>query len=529
MELRLLKSKLFKRVSATYQRALHNPAKVQEDLLKHILHHNRETAYGRKYGFAAIKSIEEFQEKVPVVTYDDLFPYVECMLQGMRNVLVKDKVVFFATTSGTTSKPKLIPVTNVRKQQLQQELLLWLSFMAKRGLLKGIRGKTLYFAGPFREEVSMGGTLMGSISGYMAWKSPVWAKSKLVVPPEFYNEMDFDKKTRMIALKALATRNITQIGFAAPIEAILFFDYVKKHKRSLLKELERLGKNHRVRQLAKLTDFSPGRIWPRLSLINCIKSETNMPYLEVVEEKVGLPGLVIRDPGIFASEGRLTLGITDHDRAGVLVAQENFFEFMELAGEVYKAPVTIEKVKRGRKYKVILTTQEGLYRYDIGDVVEVVDFKGKLPVVRFVQRDNFLNIVGEFSPENQLLAAMDAVAGRLGVSYEGYTFIPYTRDLERRPCYEVLLEPKGDLDDEEVRRLMRELDKELVSRIQDYRQMRQEFGRLGHLRVSLVRRGSYELLAREQLSRSGQPKPVRVAKDASFRDRFAIEKEFFAG
>ena len=522
----LFRSKLFRNALARYRKALRNPRKTQEKLLKYILSHNRKTAYGRKHGFEDIGSVEEFQKRVPIVTYEDIYPYIECMLQGMRNVLTKDKVVFFATTSGSTSRPKLIPVANTRRRQFHQELLLLMFFlMKKKAVRKGVKGKTLYFAGPYHEDISQGGTLMGSISGYMAWKTPFWAKAKMVVPPEVYNVMDFEKKTRIIALKALATKNITQIGFAAPIEVILFFDYIKRHKRSLLNELKRTGKRMRARQLEKLDEFIPANIWPNLCLANCIKSDANMPYMDVLREKAGIPDLTIRDPGIYASEGRLTLGLTDEDRTGVVVAQENFFEFMEQKGkEEYKRPVTIDKVRKGRRYKVVITTQEGLYRYDMGDVVEVVGFKGKLPVVKFVQRDHFLNIVGEFSPENQLLEAMETVKRSEDLPAREFTFLPYTRDLEHRPRYEVLLELEKDVPDKALRSFARTLDKELKRRIQDYRQMREEFGRLGHLSVAVVEGGSYKALERERLRQGGQPKPTRVAKDVSFRDRFSIVK-----
>ncbi|MBW2982782.1 GH3 auxin-responsive promoter family protein [Candidatus Woesearchaeota archaeon] len=527
----VFRSKLFRNALARYQTALRSPRKAQEKLLLYIVKRNRKTAYGRKYGFSDIKTVREYQKRVPVVSYEDLQPYVDCMLQGMRNVLVKDKVVFFATTSGSTSRPKLIPVTNTRRKQLHQELLLWMFFlMKKKAVRKGVKGKTLYFAGPYHEDISQGGILMGSISGYMAWKTPFWAKAKMVVPPEVYNEMDFDKKTRIIALKALSTKNITQVGFAAPIEVILFFDYIKRHRRSLLNELKRSGKRWRARQLEKLDEFIPATIWPNLCLANCIKSDTNLPYLDVLREKAGIPDLTIRDPGIYASEGRLTLGLTDDDRTGVVVAQENFFEFMEQKGkDEYKDPVTIDKVKEGRKYKVVVTTQEGLYRYDMGDVVEVVGFKGRLPAVRFVQRDHFLNIVGEFCPENQLLAAMDAVEEQEGLGVKEFTFFPHTRDLEDRPRYEVLLELGGEASDKSLRSFAKALDEELKRRVQDYRQMREEFGRLGHLSVAVVEPGSYRELEKERLQRAGQPKPVRVAKDVSFRDRFSIVKRVVVG
>lgn len=519
----LFSTKRFRATLTKYQAALKNPLTVQEIVLQKILSKNKHTAYGRKYGFEHISSIEDFQKNVPIITYEDIFDeYVSCMLKGMSNVLVKDKVVYFATTSGTTSRPKLMPVTKTRTKQLQQELLLWSFFMLKRPhIRKGLRGKMLYFAGPIIEEVSAGGTPMGSISGYMASKTPFWASSRLVIPPFVYNEMNFEKKTRTIALLALATSNITQLGFAAPIEAILFFDYVIEHKESLLSELESQGKKARVRQLRKLKEFTPSMIWPRLCLVNCIKSVANIPYLEVIKQRLGRD-VEIRDPGIFASEGRLTLGLTDHDAAGVLVAHENFFEFMPKKGDGFSKPVTVDKLRLGKEYKVIMTTREGLYRYDIGDVVRVVDFKGNLPVVSFVMRDNFLNIVGEFCPENQLFAAFDSVCNRLGVVCAGYTFVPYTLEVTKRPCYEVLIEPTGRFEGEEF---ARELDSELKSRVQDYRQMREEFGRLGHLRLGIVKKGGYIAFNKDRLSRAGQPKPVRVAKDSDFRKKFSLIQE----
>lgn len=516
----------FRTALARYRQAQQDPWKVQEELLRRILKRNKGTAYGKKHGFSTISSYEDYRKRVPVVTYEDLLPYIDCMLQDMRNVLVKDRIVYFATTSGTTSRPKLIPITIHRTRQLRQELLLWAFFMLQRDLRKGLVGKTLYFAGPIREDLSIGGTLMGSISGYMAWKSPFWARTRLVIPPDYYNEMNFEKKTRMIALKALSEKNITQLGFAAPIEAILFLDYLKKHRKSLIATLERTGRRTRARQLAKIAEFTPAKIWPGLSLVNCIKSETNIPYLRTLEEKIG-KSVTIRDPGIFASEGRLTLGLTDHDRAGVLVAQENFFEFLErkVEGE-YGKPLTVDKIKQGRSYKVLLTTQEGLYRYDIGDVLEVVGFKGKLPIMRFVQREHFLNIVGEFSPENQLLEAMAEACEQLNLKTCGYTFLPYMQDLSKRPCYELLVEPADGADTTALHKLAKTLDAILKRRIQDYRQMREEFGRLGHLRVAIVKPGTYEAIEKERLTRAGQPKPLRIAKDPSVRQRFAITKEY---
>lgn len=523
---RIVNSTVFKPALAEYQRTLSNPMIVQEDLLQKIIRQNKNTVYGRKYHFSAIKNVKDFQNILPIVTYEDLHPFIDRMLKGQKNVLTKQKVIFFATTSGSTNKPKLIPVTKQRINQLYKELTLWAVFILGKNFRSVVKGKTLYFAGPYREDISEGGTLMGSISGYMAYKSPRWTRPKMVVPYEYYNEMDFDKKTHMIAKKALQA-DISQLAFASPIEALLFFEYVEKNFDALIRDLLVDGKLRHAKRLAKLPDAKPKTIWPHISLINTVMAESNLPHLKVLQTMLALPKESVRDPGIYASEGRLTIGLTDYVNAGVIMAQENFFEFMpELADEVYGPPITIDKIKKGKNYKILITTTEGLYRYDMGDVLKVIDFKKNLPIVRFVKRDSFLNIVGEFSPENQLISAADKMLKQYAIDAVAYTYVPYLKDLKKRPSYEFLLETKDDLTDEKYADFIKDLDKELKSRIQDYRQMREEFGRLGHIRLSLVKKGDFTAFEKTRFERSGQPKPIRVAKKESFRDNFTVVKGF---
>ena len=83
-----------------------NPLKMQNKVLMKILKHNKHTKYGKKFKFKKIKSIEDFQKKVPVISYDNIKNEIESMKAGKENILVKDKVLFFATSSGTTGNSK---------------------------------------------------------------------------------------------------------------------------------------------------------------------------------------------------------------------------------------------------------------------------------------------------------------------------------------------------------------------------------------------------------------------------------------
>lgn len=505
-----------------FRQSLRNPGKVQEKVLLRILKRNKDTVYGKRYNFAKIKSINDFQKNVPLSDYDDLLPLIERLKNAEQNILTKDKVIYFATTSGTTKSVKLIPVTSLRAKLFRRELALWSFFMLSK-YKKILKGKTLYFAGPYLEFYTSKGIPCGSISGYLAYKTPWFLKKKLVVNPEIYNIMDFNDKTRKIALAALQS-NITQIGFASPIEAILFFDYISKNKSSLISEIRKKGNKKKAEELKNLAVFNPAEIWPNLFLINCIKSKTNQLYLDTLKEKVGNKNIIIRDPGIYSSEGRISLCFEDEGIAGIITANEYFFEFIEQKnGKSVGKPLTADKVKKGKEYLVIITTPEGLYRYDMGDIVKIAGFRGKLPLIEFVNRNNYLNIAGELAHENILIECMERAMKKSGIQLRSFTFIPLISP-SKKPRYEILAEPIEIISKSEGKRFLKIIDQSLQENISDYRQMRNEFGRMDFPRLTILTKGSYDEFDRKRVSGSGQPKPIYVSRNSEFRNNFQIEE-----
>jgi len=203
-----------------FQDALIDPLKSQKKILKKIIKRNKNTEYGKKYSFSKIKTIEDFQKQVPIIKYNDISEDIEEIKKGKQNIFTRDKVVYFASTSGTTSKIKLIPVTKQRIKNYNKEFALWAVYVLK-DYVKIANGKTLYFAGPYFEGKTKGKIPYGSISGYLPFKSPWYVKKKISNPINVYNEMNFNKKIKKMAIHALQ-ENITQIAFTAPIEAILF-------------------------------------------------------------------------------------------------------------------------------------------------------------------------------------------------------------------------------------------------------------------------------------------------------------------
>src|SRR5271170_4686414 len=94
-----------------FQSACKDPLRSQSEKLLKIVRANENSAFGKAHNFKAIKSIEDFQRAVPPNRYEDLAPYIGALLEGGRNQLTSQDPFMFATTSGTTAKPKFIPIT----------------------------------------------------------------------------------------------------------------------------------------------------------------------------------------------------------------------------------------------------------------------------------------------------------------------------------------------------------------------------------------------------------------------------------
>ncbi|UCE77379.1 MAG: GH3 auxin-responsive promoter family protein, partial [Gammaproteobacteria bacterium] len=100
-----------KQSARRFDAATRDPLRTQTELLLGMVRNNADTEYGRRYGFASIDSIADYQKQVPVITYADIERDMERVVAGEKNIFTAEDPVMFAQTSGTTGKPKFIPVT----------------------------------------------------------------------------------------------------------------------------------------------------------------------------------------------------------------------------------------------------------------------------------------------------------------------------------------------------------------------------------------------------------------------------------
>jgi hypothetical protein len=210
----------------------------------------------------------------------------------------------------------------------------------------------------------------------------------------------------------------------------------------------------------------------------------------------------VRDVGLIASEGRMTIPIDDDTSAGVLDVRHHYFEFIPQAQADREEPETVEATDlvEGQNYFIVLTTAGGLYRYHISDLVRCVGFCGEAPMIEFLNKGaHYSSLTGEKISEHQVVAAVEAAQRSLGVHVSSYLLVPIWDD----PPYYALLIEEGDLAGAAIsERLASAVERELRIQNVEYTAKR-DSRRLAPVQVVPIARGSWSQFQKNRLARSG--------------------------
>lgn len=491
-------------LSKEYNQLIHKPEIIQKKLLQKILNENKNTVYGKKYNFSQIKNLKDFQEKIPIITYSDIQKDIEEIHKGKQNILTKKPVVFMGTTSGSSGKPKLIPITANRKKSFKKELHLWSYFTIKK-IPQLWSGKTLYLIGGEPQTIQRKAIPHASASKYLLSITPNIMRKKLAISLETWNIIDYESRLRTIAKEALQQQKINHIGFPYPLECTFLFEYIQKHWTELLQELELEKKIKTVKRLKKLKNNKPITIWPKLKAINMIKTQDNEIYLKQLFKIIGKE-LQTLDPGIYSTEGRLTFNLKSDKNEGYLASNVTFFEFEEKTKEGFKEPIFINKLKVGKVYRVIITTVDGLYRYNIGDLLKVVRFEKKLPIVKFVGRDKYINIQNEKTPYDLgIFAANKALKNK---DVKTYTIIPSKNN------YDLFVEFDQKITKRQISQIEKEFDETIKKFNKEYAKARKN-KKISSPKIKLLQQGAFEKIYKKRIWELGETKAISVTTDSN--------------
>jgi len=433
-----LRAALSLRFAGRYQSLLNatgNPRNAQEALLRRILVANANTHFGARHNFRQIRDPGAYRRAVPTKTYEDLRKYVEVQDRTGEPYLTADRPVYYHRTSGTLGSAKDIPVTSAGLTRVRENQQLF-AYSVARGT-RAFEGRVLGITGQAVEGLMPSGVPYGSASGLLYKRMSKLVRRKYVLPPEVADIADYDLRYFATAAFALAERNVTGIGTANPSTLVRILDLIQSEPEALIEavhegrlpngadlpaEITLTSDRGRARELEGLLaangvlDFAV--IWPNLKgIMTWTGGSCGVPLRRLAGS---IPaGTSIIELGYIASEFQGTVNIDAAENVCVPTLLDNFFEFVEREAREAGGRdfLLLDELQEGGEYYVFVTTQDGLYRYDMNDIVRVTRMINATPCLEFVQKGKGVtSITGEKLYEKQVLDTVMAATVRLGVS-----------------------------------------------------------------------------------------------------------------
>jgi hypothetical protein len=411
------------------------PRKVQENLLQRILTANAATEFGERHGFSQVADINSYRQAVPVQTYEDLRPYIEHQELNGQPCLTAQKPVYYQRTSGTVGEPKNIPITETGLRRIRHHQQV--SAYAQSLVPEIFRGKVFGVTGQAIEGRMAGGTPFGSASGLLYQSQSRLIRSRYVLPAALSDIDDYESRYLAMAVYGLAEASVSCIATANPSTLMRLLSVINDNIDVILASVTSgalpkgvsLGNSAndglrpnapRADQLARVFQeqgtLSYSDIWPNLGgVVTWTGGSCAVPLR-------GLVGLLpdktrIVELGYVASEFRGTINIDVQRNTCLPTLLDTVFEFV--AREAWEEGsgdfLSLHELDEGREYYVFVTTAEGLYRYDMNDIIRVTGRVNETPTLEFVQKGKGVtNITGEKLHEAQVLDAVLAVLKEKG-------------------------------------------------------------------------------------------------------------------
>ncbi|KAF0907118.1 hypothetical protein E2562_015658 [Oryza meyeriana var. granulata] len=533
---------------------------VQERVLGEILGRNAGTEYLTKFGLDGATDRATFRAKVPVVSYDDLQPYIQRIANGDRSsILSTHPVSEFLTSSGTSAgERKLMPtiMDELDRRQLLYSLLMPVMNLYVPGLDKG---KGLYFLFVKSEMKTPGGlTARPVLTSY--YKSDHF-KNRPYDPYHNYTSptaaiLCADAFQSMYAqmVCGLCQRNdVLRLGAVFASGLLRAIRFLQLNWEQLADDIEAGELTPRVTdpsvreavaailrpdpELAKLirAECSKGdwagivtRVWPNTKYLDVIVTGAMAQYIPTLEFYSG--GLPMACTMYASSECYFGLNLRPmcdpSEVSYTIMPNMGYFEFLPVdetgaaSGDASQL-VDLARVEVGREYELVITTYAGLNRYRVGDVLRVTGFHNAAPQFRFVRRKNvLLSIESDKTDEAELQRAVERASALLrphGASVVEYTSHACTKGIPGHYVIYWELLTKGAaatvVDADTLARCCLEMEEALNS---VYRLIRVSDGSIGPLEIRVVRPGTFEELMDYAISRGASINQYKVPRCVSF-------------
>ncbi len=501
--------------AARFAFAVRRTQATQRALLQRILRQNEATHFGQAQDFAHIRSVEQFQDRVPLATYEDFLPHIEAIAAGDANVLVPERPSCLEPSSGSTSASKLIPYTPTLAAQFQAGTDPWVCDMMRRHP-RMMQGRAYWSISPaaHKGRVSKGGVPIGfeEDAAYLGSAAKYLLGHVLAVPSHVAQLPDIDS-VRYATLKyLLAARDLSFISVWNPTFLELLLQPLEIWADKLVDELGARG-----REVAKILEAGDQqgrsvyeRLWPHLALISCWTSAAASGPAQQLAKL--FPNTPIAPKGLLATEGIVTIPMGDRPD-GVLSVLSHFFEFFP---EDQEGPArTAWQLKEGETYSVVLTTGGGLYRYRLEDLVRVTGFYHQCPRLAFLgKKGRVSDLYGEKLNEAHVAEVLPALGAFQLLAPEGQS---------RPDHYTLFVAGEHRPADETLRQAAKQLEDGLRRNV--HYQYCRELGQLTPAQICWIQNGAPRAFAiyhdhcLQRGQKAGDIKPTALDTETGWRER----------
>lgn len=394
---------------------IQHPIETQQKVFKELLNKARNTEFGVDHHFDQIKNHPEFTERVPIRDYEALRSYVDKVVDGQEDVLWPGKPAYFAKTSGTTSGAKYIPITTESiKEQVKASRNAILNYIKETGYSKFVDGKWIFLQGS-PELIEKNGIQLGRLSGISAHYVPNYLQTNRLPSWETNCIEDWETKVDKIVDETV-DENMTLIA-GIPSWVQMYFERLSLHS------------GQKVGDLFK--NF-------QLFIYGGVNYE---PYRAKFEQLIGRP---VDSIELFpASEGFFAYQNSQQDKGMLLLLNAGiFYEFVK-ADEFFEensGRITIKDVELGVNYVMIISTNAGLWAYNLGDTVAFTSIKPyKIVVTGRIK--HFISAFGEHVIAKEVEEAMQEAIAATDAVVNEFTVAPRINpDKEELPFHEWFVE-----------------------------------------------------------------------------------------
>lgn len=470
------------------------PYDVQNELLINLLEGAKNTELGLKYDFKSIESYREFANRVPVATYEMYEELIDRSLKGEQNIFWPKSIKWFAKSSGTTnSKSKFIPVSGASLENCHYAagkdlLCMYLNNNPESELFNG---KNLRLGGS-KELYEENGAVFGDLSAILIDNMPFWAEFSSTPSNKISLMSNWEAKMRAI-VEETRNENVTSLA-GVPSWMLVLLNTV----------LETTG-------YSNVLD-----LWPNLE-VYFHGGVSFMPYES--EYKKIIPSTSFKYYETYnASEGFFAIQDRNHsDELMLMLDYGIFYEFisMETYGTKNQKVIPLYEVQKGKNYAMIITTNAGLWRYQIGDTVRFTCIDPYRIVVTG-RTKHFINVFGEELIIENTDKALKIVTKKIGCEVRDYTVAPIFMEGKEKGAHEWLIEFKKPPKD--LRYFTELLDNALKALNSDYEAKRYNNTTLNIPKVRIARAELFHDWLKVKNQLGGQHKVQRLSNSRLFLD-----------